>query len=116
LIAVFLLNNGLQRGAQVAVIGDGSYAYWAHLARLHIVAEIPANYWSPEAHPARDFWESGSEQQQKALNILERAGADVVIAAGAPLSTAGSVPSTIMPPWKKIDGTDAYVYFFHTIP
>jgi hypothetical protein len=112
-IAEFLLNNGLHPGDPVAVIGAGfEGSYWAHLARLQVVSEIPTNYWPPEAHPALDFWESGAEQQQRALNILEQTGAKAVIA-GSQTSTQGELPSVIPPPWKRIDGTWAAVYFFH---
>jgi hypothetical protein len=114
-IAVFLLNNGLHPGDGVALIGNGTEAYWAHLARLHLVAEIPSGIVSRPGHPALDFWESRLEQQQKALGILERTGAKAVIA-GSQWSIAGSVPSIVPAPWKKIDGTGAYVYFFHANP
>jgi hypothetical protein len=114
-IAVFLLNNGLNQQDAVAVIGDGASAYWAHLARLHVVAEIPAAFWVPEAHPAIDFWESGLDQQARALGILERTGVKAVIAYPQGDNTV-PMPSIVPPPWKKIDGTGAYVYFFHTSP
>ena len=115
LIATFLLNNGLHVGDRVAVIGYGTEAYWAHLARLNVVAEIPAHITSHQTHPALDFWESGAERQEKALGILERTGANAVVA-GSQLSLEGSVPSIVPAPWKKIHGTDAYVYFFHAQP
>ena len=115
LIADFLLENGLHPDAKVAVIGYGTEAYWAHLARLQVVAEIPAHITSTQAHPALDFWESGPEKQQEALRILEQTGADAVIA-GSQLSLEGSVPPWVKPPWKKIAGTDAFVYFFHPVP
>jgi hypothetical protein len=114
-IAVYLLNNGLHPGDGVALIGNGTEAYWAHLAQLHLVAEIPAGIASRPGHPAIDFWESGLEQQQKALGILERTGAKAVIA-GSQRSIEGSVPSIVPAPWKKIDGTGAYVYFFPAKP
>jgi hypothetical protein len=114
-IAAFLLNNGLHPGDEVALIGHGTEAYWAHLARLRVVAEIPAHITTHQTRPALDFWESGTEQQQKALSILERTGARAVVA-GSQLSLEGSVPSVVTAPWKKIDGTDAYVYFFHANP
>jgi len=112
IIATFLLENGLHAGDQVAVIGYGTEAYWAHLARLHVVAEIPAHITSHQTRPALDFWESGLEQQQKALSILQQTGAKAAIA-GSQLSLEGSVPSLLPPDWKKIAGTDAYVYFLH---
>jgi hypothetical protein len=110
-IAVFLLNNGLHPGDDVALIGNGTEAYWAHLARLRLVAEIPAGITSRPGHPALDFWESRAEQQQRALQILQRTGARAVIA-GSQVSLAASVPSIVPPPWKKIGETGAYVYFF----
>ena len=103
-IAVFLLNNGLHPGDPVAVIGHGPGEYWAHLARLQIVAEILE---SNVSRSAFDFWESGAEIQQRALGILERTGAKAVIA-----DSALATPSRVPPPWKEIGGSSAYVYFF----
>jgi hypothetical protein len=114
-IAVFLLNNGLHTDDNVAIIGSGFYGYWAHLARLHIVAEIPGNDTSYPGHPTLDFWESGKEQQKKALDILERTGVKAIVSDPA-YSVIGSVPSTIPQSWKNIDGTGTYVYFFHSAP
>jgi hypothetical protein len=108
-IAEFLLSNGLHPGDSVALIGDGSFAYWAHLARLHVVAEMPTRV--VLSYPALDFWESDAEEQQRALAIFERTGATAVIA-GWQDSLAGSVPSIVPPPWKRIGRTGAYVYFF----
>ena len=119
-IAVFLLGNGLHPGDPIAFIGDGSEAYWAHLARLHLIAEIPASIPRLPVHPAMDFWESGPELQQEALAILERTGARAVIAGAmqhsVESSLRGGVPLVVPPPWKKIDGTGAYVYFFPARP
>jgi hypothetical protein len=110
-IAGFLLSNGLHPGDGIALIGNGSEAYWAHLARLHLVAEIPAYITSRPGHPSLDFWESRTEQQRMALEILQRTGARAVIA-GSQDSLAASVPSTVPPPWEKIGRTGAYIYFF----
>ena len=110
-IAEFLLNNGLHPDDDVALIGNGFEAYWAHLARLHVVAEIPANIRSNRDHPAFDFWTSGLEQQQKALRRLERTGVKAVIA-DPQNADAGSPPSVVPAPWKKIDETGAYICFF----
>jgi hypothetical protein len=109
-LAAFLLHNGVHQGDPVAVIGDGEFAYWAHLARLHVVAEIPADISRP-TQPSIDFWQSRQEQQVKALMLLERTGARAVIADPQGL-VATPLASVVPEPWKKIDGTDAYVYFF----
>lgn len=110
-IATGLLRDGLHAGDHVAVIGDGTGAYWAHLARLQIIAEIPAGSASRPSLPAMDFWESGSESQKRALGILQRTGAKAVIG-GANPSFADAVPSRIPAGWKRIEATRAYVYFF----
>jgi hypothetical protein len=115
MIADFLLRSGLHPGDHVALIGYGTEAYWAHLAGLQIVAEIPAHITSDQSRPALEFWESSSEQQQKALDILQQTGADAVVA-GSQLSLEGSVPSAVPPQWRRISGTDACVYFFHPNP
>lgn len=62
-----------------------------------------------------DFWMSGQEQQQKALQIFEGTGVTAVVA-GSQTSLMGSVPSVVPSPWRNIDGTCAYVYFFHPNP
>jgi hypothetical protein len=110
-IASALLNRGLHPGDRVALIGDGYFAFWAHLAQLRLVAEIPSRNVSGSGYSAFDFWESGPDVQQKALGILERTGAKAVIA-GWQNSLADAVPSVVPAPWKRIDGTDAYIYFF----
>ena len=110
-IAIALLQSGLHPGDHVALIGDGTGAYWAHLARLRIIAEIPASSASRPGTPAIDFWESAPDNQQKALEILEQTGAKVVIA-GANPSIVDAVPTTIPSPWKRVDGTRAYIYAF----
>ena len=112
-IAEFLLNNGLHPDDNVALIGNGFEAYWAHLARLHVVVEIPANIRSYRAHPMLDYWASGLEQQQRVLKIIENTGVKAII---ADPQRAESIPSVVPGEWKKIDETGAYVYFFPTSP
>lgn len=108
-IALYLLSHGLHEGDPIAVVGNGSFAYWPHLARLQVVAEV---------HPLIDFFALGEEQQAKALGILERTGAKAVIAdpqqdhryvRGQIQFLDFPLPSMIPPPWQKIDGTNAYV-------
>ena len=115
LIAVAVLHSGLHAGDPVALIGDGTGSFWAHLARLQIVSEVPASSASRPTHPALDFWESGPEVQQKVLKILEGTGARAVIA-GANASIVDAVPSTVSGPWRRVDGTRLYIYFFPEKP
>lgn len=110
-IAVNLLRSGLHPGDSVAIIGDGTGAYWAHLARLRIIAEIPAASASRPELPARDFWESNPDLQQEALRILARTGAKAVIA-GANTSILDAPPVQLPSQWRKVGETRAYVRFF----
>lgn len=114
-IAVGLFKDGLHPGDSVALIGDGTGSFWAHLARLHVVAEVPAGSASRPGHPALDFWQSGADVQQKVLKILRSSGARVVIA-GANPSIIDAVPSTVTGPWKRVGGTRVYVYWFPENP
>lgn len=58
--------------AAVASIGDGQVAYWAHLARVSVVAEV----WSIDS--AR-FWSEPPTAQQAVLGSMAHAGAKGVI-------------------------------------
>lgn len=111
-LATELLQNGFHAEDPIAVIGDGTGAYWAHLARLQIIAEIPGSSASRPGSPAMDFWESGPSLQKKALDILQGTGARAVVVAATP-SFANSIPSRVPVGWKRVDATSAYVYFFH---
>jgi hypothetical protein len=75
--AAFVLQSGVRAGDDLALIGDGSYAYWARLARVKLVAEIPAR-------SAPDHWRGGTERQQALLEAFRRAGAVAVVAVNAP--------------------------------
>ncbi len=86
-----LRKMGSRPGDKVAVIGDGTGAYWARLAKLRIVAEImDAN------HGSREFWESSPETKESVYAAFEKAGAVLTVASCAPNSPAG---------WQRIEGT-----------
>jgi len=106
-IAMYLLNHGLRPDDDVAIIGDGMYTYWAHLALLRVVADVRYSI-GHQVNPALDFWTSGPELKATALRMLAQAGAKAVIADPQGLSR-GLEPSVAPPPWKKIDGIDTYV-------
>jgi len=75
--ASFVLQSGLRPGDDLAIIGDGLFAYWARLARVRLVAELPSS--SAESH-----WRSGRERQDALLQKFRQAGAMAVVAAGPP--------------------------------
>ncbi|MEO8192732.1 MAG: hypothetical protein ABI681_02700 [Gemmatimonadales bacterium] len=76
-IARALHSRGVPGGSRVGVIGDSMHAYWAHLGRLRIVAEI----WPDET--AR-FWAQDEPTRRRQLELFRGAGATAVIADGIP--------------------------------
>lgn len=75
--AVFVHRSGVRPGDRVAIIGDGVYAYWARLADVALVAELPAR-----AAPA--YWEGDSERQRAVLEAFRLSGATAVVAENPP--------------------------------
>jgi hypothetical protein len=82
-------------GTPVAVIGTGNFSYWAHLARVRIVAEIMP---MDEA----DFWKLPDPEQKRFLSVFRSTGARWLIA---------QPPTVLLPTldqgWKRV-GTTAY--------
>ena len=75
--ASFLIESGVRPGDEVAIIGDGHYAYWARLARIRLVAEVPSR-------SAADYWRNGRDEQQALVEKFRLAGAVAVVAVDAP--------------------------------
>ncbi|MFZ1927694.1 MAG: hypothetical protein WAU50_01070 [Candidatus Sulfotelmatobacter sp.] len=97
--AVGLQSLGLTPGDKVAVIGDGSFAIWARLARLKIVSEVsslePGN---------RGFWASSWERRSLVYQKLRDTGAIVVVVWSPP--TNG-----VDPGWRRVANTNYYAHF-----
>ena len=79
--AAFVLGTGLTPGDAVAVIGDGAYAYWARVAGLRIVAEVPSR-------ATTEFWASDGADQRLLLDKFRQAGAAAVITRRPPNAAA----------------------------
>jgi hypothetical protein len=71
-IAGAISQHGIAPGDAVASIGDGQEAYWAHLARVSVVAEV----WSIDS--AR-FWSAQPAVQQAVLSSMADSGAKAVV-------------------------------------
>jgi len=71
-IAEAVSGYGVAPGDRVASIGDGQMAYWAHLAKVSVAAEI----WSIDSDK---FWSALPEVQQAALRSMADSGARVAI-------------------------------------
>lgn len=97
-----LWHLGLRPGDKVAVIGDGTGAYWACLAKLRIVAEIMAMN-----HGSREFWNSPPEIKEDVYKAFAQAHATEVVAA-CPVC-----PPETPEGWRPIPGTP---YCIHSVP
>jgi len=95
-VAEYLHAHGLNPGQSVGAIGYTYTAYWARMARLRVVAEIPE-----EGRAA--FWASDDERKAEVMQLFRGLGVEAVVANGA--------PSTSLPArWERVADTDYYVY------
>jgi len=95
-VAQGLKEIGIEPGDRVASIGYALDGYWAHLAGVRIVAEVPLN-----GVPA--FWAAPTQVQSEVMEDFARAGAKVVVTEqGLPLGSA--------PGWRRIGGTSYFAY------
>jgi hypothetical protein len=96
--AMSMRKLGLRPGDAVGRIGTGFYDYWARLARVRIIAEVPDS-------DVGQFWAADSATQQEVLQAFARAGAKAVVAQSVPewVDTSG---------WLCVDGEADYVVRF----
>jgi hypothetical protein len=93
---------GLKPGDGIAYIGDGHDAYFARLARLKIIAEIPADQ-------ADEFWSATLAQRDLVLRALASTGATAIVAEQAP-------PDAVVDDWQRIGESRHYVFRFAAPP
>ena len=89
-----LQRMGAQPGDKVAVIADGTGAFWAHLAKLRIVAEI-----MDTNQNSQEFWEAPEEVRQQVYDIFARTHAKLVVTECPPC------PPITPTGWQKIPET-----------
>jgi hypothetical protein len=97
-VAQGLQRFGIHPGDKVGSIGYALDGYWAHLAGVRIVAEIPL--WG-----APSFWASGARSQSEVFADFARAGARIVVTDQTP-------PFGSCEGWWEIGATG---YFVHTV-
>lgn len=95
LVADGLRKMGIAPGTQVASIGSGTDAYWAHLAGVRIIAEIPEK--------GDSFLAVDSLRRREVLNKFLELGAKAVVTKNATVahSTDG---------WQEVGQTQYYVW------
>jgi hypothetical protein len=89
-----LWHKGVRPGDKIAVIADGTGAYWARLAKLRIVAEI-----MDTNHGTREFWSASEDQQQDVYRVFARAHAKLVV------TSCPICPPAIPEGWQRLEGT-----------
>jgi hypothetical protein len=89
-----LLHLGMRSGDKIAVIGDGTGAYWARLAKLRIVAEI-----MDMNHGSREFWDSPSDEKRNVYGVLAETKAIAVV------TICPAYLQELPDRWQHIDGT-----------
>lgn len=95
-VAEVLHRLGVEPGAKVAIIGYGFDSFWARLARVRIVAEMPG-------HEADAFWEGDPSFQAEVLQAFARTGAKAIV--------AERVPSyATLSGWYRVGYSNYYVY------
>jgi hypothetical protein len=93
-----LQGMGLRANDKVAVLGDGLTAYWAHLGRFKIVAEIS----DPSG---RAFWAAAPELKERTYKSIRHTNAEAIITWSPP-------EIVVAQSWRQIAGTHYYAYVF----
>lgn len=93
-VAVGLEEMGISPGTRVGSIGTGLSAYWAHLARVKIIAEVPEKDQS-------SFWAVDSARKQEALRKFSELGAKAVVMRS---------PEPPKDGWQRVGQTHYYIW------
>ncbi|MGI9105191.1 MAG: hypothetical protein ACR2G4_02970 [Pyrinomonadaceae bacterium] len=86
---------------KIASIGNTMFQAWPRLARVRVVAEIPAR----PGGDVEKFWAGDAALKAQVIATFARTGARAIVAEGVPRWTS--------PPegWQQIGATNYYVYF-----
>lgn len=95
-VATALHGMGIEPGAQVGFIGYGSEAYWAHLAQVRIIAEIPTSEESK-------FLAADTARKQEVMGKFANVGAQAVVTNNAKIADSA-------PGWEQVGDLKYYVW------
>ena len=95
-VAVGLHEMGISPGTRVGSIGTGLSAYWAHLAQVKIIAEVPEN-------AQASFLDADPARRKEALSKFSELGAKAVVMKNS--SVAQSTEG-----WQEVGQTHYYVW------
>lgn len=97
-VAAGLHQMGLQPGDSVVFMGNGFHNSWARLARVRIVAELPAS-------EVNNFWAADDFVKAKVIKVFAGTGAKAIITERVP----GIISNR---DWHVIGDTNYFVYLF----
>jgi hypothetical protein len=92
----------LPPGTPIAVVGYGIGSYWAHFARLRIVADVM----SPDD---QGFWQLPEDQRQRIYDAFRTTGAEWIVGQPPP-----ALADLLDPGWKRVGKTAYYYYSLHS--
>jgi hypothetical protein len=99
-VADELGRRGVAPGTPVAVIGEVMYEAWPRLARVRVVADLPAQ---PAGNVA-SFWTTDEARRQQIIAAFARTGAQLIVAHDVPREATSH-------DWQRLGQTDYYVLF-----
>lgn len=94
-LATSLHAAGVQRGEKAGVIGVSFDAYWARLAGVQIIAEVP------EYDTAR-FWSETPDVRDRIYGLFTAAGVDFLVSFSKPPQPVAG--------WRPVDRTGVFIY------
>jgi hypothetical protein len=100
-VAEKLDEAGISSGEKVAIIGEGTGAYWARLGKLRIVAEIMDAFGG-----SGQFWNGSGELQERVYQAFASTGAKAIVAR-CPVR-----PTPARAGWEPIAATPYCMYRF----
>ena len=95
-VATSLREMGIVPGTEVATIGTGLDAYWAHLAGVRVIAEIPDK-------DQAIFVAAGSAKKRQILSKFAEVAAKAVVTKNAAVATS-------MDGWQRVGATHYYIW------
>jgi hypothetical protein len=90
-----LTELGVQPGSRLAVVGNGFTTYWARLAEVQVVAEVPLDQ-------VGAFWSASGEVRSEVFRLLRERGVVAVVSERPPSSDDEDS-------WQRIEDTPFYL-------
>ena len=98
-VAHELQQRGVQQNDRVASVGNTMFAAWPRLARVRVVAEVPA----APGNEAEKFWTVDELTRAQAIAAIAGTGARVIVAEAAP-------SWAMQEGWQRLGNTNYLVY------